>query len=69
MTTKHEVIDLHTARPDITARQAADHLGCSRRYVTATCRRNGIKFALETSSTPVPYGLQHSTRRLERKVL
>ena len=48
MTTKHEVIALHTARPDITARQAADHLGCLRRYITSTCRRAGIKFALET---------------------
>ena len=67
MTTKHEVIALHKARPDITARQAADHLGCGQHYVIATCRREGIKFALKERA--IPDAIRRKVISLERKVL
>lgn len=45
MTTKHEVIALYNAEPELTVRQAAMRLGCLPAYITATSKRNGFRFA------------------------
>lgn len=42
MANKHQVIDLHNAHPDWTARQIAERLQCTPEYVTATARRNSL---------------------------
>ena len=40
--TKAMVIDTHTEHPDWTAPMIARHIGCSREYVYATGKRNGL---------------------------
>lgn len=42
MTTKHEVIAVHTAHPDWNSVQIASKLNCCDAYVRSTFRRNGM---------------------------
>lgn len=45
MATKQQVIDLHLAHPDWTARMIADSLQCSPSYVASCGKRYGLTFA------------------------
>jgi hypothetical protein len=65
MTTKHDVIRVHREHPEWTARQIADDLDCSREYVSATARRNGLTltFGREPKDPNSIYRLGRAARR------
>lgn len=65
MASKDQVIDELQRNPNQTTRQLADKLNCSPQYITATCRRLGLK--CQPAQYITPEGLRKQAAGLIKK--
>lgn len=64
MANKRQVIDLHLAHPDWSARKIADELRTGDAYVRATARRYGLTLPRSTRTPMTPQQLRARAARL-----